>query len=87
MGTTGNQVGELVFADHVAPTQFDPVHVQITGDLVQPGFNGVVGRGLTKAPHGFLRSLVGHHGDGVVLHTLDAVRPNDRAHRFAQLQR
>ena len=34
-----------------------------------------------------MRGFVGHHRDGFVLHTLDAVRPDDGAHGLAQLQR
>ena len=62
----GDQVGELVGADEIAPPHLEPVEPQRLGDAVDAGLDGVVGGGLAEAAHGLLRRLVGGDGDGVI---------------------
>ena len=57
------------------------------GDLLERALDGVVGRRLAECAHRLLHGLVRRHRDGAILHALDAVRPDDRADRLAELER
>ena len=83
----GDQVGELVGADEIAPAHLQPVEAQRLGDAVDAGLDGVVGGRLAEAAHRLLRRLVGRHGDGVIGDRADAVGADDGADRLAELQR
>ena len=87
MRAAGDQVGELVGADEIAASHFQPVEAERFGDAVHAGLDGIVGGCLAEAAHGLLRRLVGRHGDGVIGDRADAVRADDGADRLAELQR
>ena len=60
-------VGELVLADEVPPAQLDAVHAEMARDAIHRALEREVGRRLAEAAHRFLRRLVGHHRDRLVL--------------------
>ena len=55
--------------------------------LVDGALDGVVGRRLAEGAHRLLHRLVGDDGDGLILHALDLVGPDDGADRLAELER
>ena len=73
--------------DQVAPPHLQPVEAEPVRHLVDGALDGVVGRRLAEGAHRLLHRLVGDHGDRLVLHALDAVRPDDGADRLAELER
>ena len=82
-----DQIGKLLGADQVAPAHLQPIEPAMPGHLLDRALDGVVGRRLAEGAHRLLHRLVGGHGDGAVLHALDAIGPDDRADRLAELER
>ena len=82
-----NEIRKLLVPDHVAAAHFETVEPELVRHLVDGALDGVVGRRLAEGAHRLLHRLVGDHGDGLILHALDLVRPDDGADRLAELER
>ena len=81
-----DEIGKLVVADHVAAAYFQAVEAEPGRHLVDGALQRIVGRRLAEGAHRLLHRLVGDDGDGLVLHALDLVRPDDGADRLAELE-
>src|ERR1700742_5365889 len=87
MRAAGDEIGKLFAADEIAAADFDAVEADGGSDLVDRGFDRVIGRRLAEAAHRFLRRLVRGDRDRAILHALDLVGPDNRADRLAELER
>ena len=86
-GAARNQIRELLGADQVAPPHLQAIEPAMPGHLLERALDGVIGGRLAEGAHRLLHRLVRRHRDGAVLHAPDAVRPDDRADRLAELER
>ena len=86
-GAARNEIGKLLGPDQVAPPHLQAIEPAMPGNLLDGALDGVVGRRLAERAHRLLHGLVRGHGDGAILHAVDAVRPDDRADRLAELKR
>ena len=82
-----NEIRKLFVPDQVAPPHFEAIETEFVGDLVDGALDRIVGRRLAERAHRLLHRLVGDHRNGLVLHALDLVRPDDGADRLAELKR
>ncbi len=59
----------------------------MVGDRLDHPLDREIGRRLAEGAHRLLHGLVGGDRDGAVLHAVDAIGPDDRADRLAELER
>src|SRR4029078_4146041 len=73
-------------ADQVAPPHLQAIEPAMPGHLLERALDGLIGGRLAEGAYRLLHRLVRRHRDGAVLHAPDAVRPDDRADRLAELE-